>query len=254
MDSRLAGKLSTNTAALSPSRIPRIAPPAATADKSLIPTARRKHHDVSDNHHHKRLQPATQQNSSGTPHSDKLLQQDKLPKVLQSQPGKLTQQRQHSDSLKPWDPQPELQQQSPQHPQQTSLQHQQQRPAGQPTRTPGQYQHQQQQGRFPVPRKFQVQEQQHTILPRIKHNQQQSPPRQPRPGHLPSQEPSALQHHAPATAANSGWLASRKMHEFLLSQQRRKEAYWLNKYGRVLGPTAPESLGKPSRNPASIFR
>lgn len=29
--------------------------------------------------------------------------------------------------------------------------------------------------------------------------------------------------------------ASRRMHEYLMNQQRRKEEYWLRKYGKVRG-------------------
>lgn len=257
LDSRLADKLSRSTAGISPSRIPTIAPPPAAADKVLVPTSRRKHHDV-DSHQHTRLQ-AAPINNSARAQKLKLLQHERLPKVLQSQQDtpNVTQQRQQSENLEPWEPQADWPQQLPQHHHHAALQQEQQHPAGQHPNPPGQHQHQRLQSRFPVPTKFQMQElHQHTTLPRIKQQQQQSPPRQ---SHNkqhaapPSQEPSQ-QHHAHATAANSGWAASRKMHDFLLSQQRRKEAYWMNKYGRVVGPTAPESLGRPTPNPASMFR
>lgn len=47
---------------------------------------------------------------------------------------------------------------------------------------------------------------------------------------------------------DAGADASRRMHEYLLAQQRRKEEYWLRKYGKVIQPPPP-SLGKPAREP-----
>ncbi|GLI67280.1 hypothetical protein VaNZ11_011465, partial [Volvox africanus] len=47
---------------------------------------------------------------------------------------------------------------------------------------------------------------------------------------------------------DGGTEASRRMHEYLLSKQRKQEEYWLRKYGKVL-QQPPLSLGKPGGNP-----
>ncbi|EFJ48469.1 hypothetical protein VOLCADRAFT_90723 [Volvox carteri f. nagariensis] len=48
--------------------------------------------------------------------------------------------------------------------------------------------------------------------------------------------------------ADGGMEASRRMHDYLLSKQRKQEEYWLRKYGRVL-QAPPPSVGKPAANP-----
>ncbi|KAG2429849.1 hypothetical protein HXX76_010631 [Chlamydomonas incerta] len=47
---------------------------------------------------------------------------------------------------------------------------------------------------------------------------------------------------------DGGTEASKRMHEYLLSKQRKQEEYWLRKYGKVV-QAAPPSVGKPSGNP-----
>ncbi|GIL82880.1 hypothetical protein Vretimale_8381 [Volvox reticuliferus] len=47
---------------------------------------------------------------------------------------------------------------------------------------------------------------------------------------------------------DGGMEASRRMHEYLLSKQRKQEEYWLRKYGKVL-QQPPPSVGKPVGNP-----
>ncbi|GIL54900.1 hypothetical protein Vafri_10603 [Volvox africanus] len=47
---------------------------------------------------------------------------------------------------------------------------------------------------------------------------------------------------------DGGTEASRRMHEYLISKQRKQEEYWLRKYGKVL-QQPPPSLGKPGGNP-----
>jgi hypothetical protein len=60
---------------------------------------------------------------------------------------------------------------------------------------------------------------------------------------------------AAGAATPSGWNASLKMHEFLLAQQRKRELYWMAKYGKMLQPPAAvQAVGKPNRNPTSLFR
>jgi hypothetical protein len=45
------------------------------------------------------------------------------------------------------------------------------------------------------------------------------------------------------------------MHEFLMAQQRKREQYWLAKYGKLLQPpAAAQAVGKPNHNPSSLFR
>ncbi|GFR44089.1 hypothetical protein Agub_g5251, partial [Astrephomene gubernaculifera] len=48
--------------------------------------------------------------------------------------------------------------------------------------------------------------------------------------------------------SDGGMEASRRMHEYLLSKQRKQEEFWLRKYGKVL-QAPPPSVGKPTGNP-----
>ncbi|KXZ53645.1 hypothetical protein GPECTOR_6g562 [Gonium pectorale] len=50
-----------------------------------------------------------------------------------------------------------------------------------------------------------------------------------------------------AQSADGGTEASKRMHEYLLSKQRKQEEYWLRKYGKVL--QAPAKSGTSSTNP-----
>ncbi|GLC77687.1 hypothetical protein PLESTF_001972900, partial [Pleodorina starrii] len=51
-----------------------------------------------------------------------------------------------------------------------------------------------------------------------------------------------------APVADGGMEASKRMHEYLLSKQRRQEEFWLRKYGKVL-QQQPPSVGRPAPNP-----
>lgn len=193
-----------------------MAPPAA-----LIPSAdyeRPQHHS----HGNESLVQPAASNRASPP--DRIAQGTTLPKL---HPARTQQQKQaqqiQQDKLEPWGSSSQPQQQPPQ-------------------------QQQQQQSKFPAVLKAPLQQQ--VQMAHSGKQLQQSPGRQ-------QNRKEALQHkqdHIHATAASSGWLASRRMHDFLMSQQRKKEVYWLSKYGRVLGPAAPASLGKPCPNPSSLFR
>jgi hypothetical protein len=88
----------------------------------------------------------------------------------------------------------------------------------------------------------------HSRAPHHLHSQQQQ-------GMQRQSRPHAVTAAAAGAATPSGWNASLKMHEFLMAQQRKREQYWMSKYGKMLQPPAAvQAVGKPSRNPTSLFR
>jgi hypothetical protein len=234
LDARLAQKLKSQ---IRPSRIPHIplskAAEAATAHaqhmNALQPTSQRKHrkqHDqaypLQDDHdrqqQHKQL---SQGHTSTKSNSSCSSQQHDLPRQLHEQQHRASS---TAGELQPWTPRLTQQQQQQQSPREHSRVH---------AHAQSKYPHRPQHDLSPH-RQQQQQQQQHD-----NHNHSNS----------------NKQHAGTAAATPSGWSASLKMHEFLMAQQRKREQYWLAKYGKMLlPPAAAQAVGKPSRNPTSLFR
>jgi hypothetical protein len=97
----------------------------------------------------------------------------------------------------------------------------------------------------------QLQHEQHsTARQQLHHQTQQSDKR----NTVPTQDNGNTNNSNQALRRTSGWAASCRMHEMLLAQQRKREQYWMSKYGKLLIPSGIPSVGKPCANPKNLYK